>query len=233
MGKGEAEPKKTVARVGRKPRVSKDVMEHRVNAVYGWLVAGQRGARIYAAILAAAKFERERRAEALAAEPPKARPRFVWGDDNPPCGPRTAENYIAKAKERLELEGRELPKQGAQVLGLTWARLNDLYGRALADKRYTVCRQLIRDGAEIFGLVGAIKFQFVDPGASTGAPAGGDTSHLGESEYTTDQLERAWQELMTEAVTRYRAAGSPPALKAGPTPELARAIAADVVDRDD
>jgi hypothetical protein len=85
-------------------------------------------------------------------------PPLVWGVTPP--APRTVEKYIAKARAQLAHEGGVLAMRDAQkeALGLAWARINDLYGRALAKEKYTTCERLIRLTCDLFGVMGAIKF---------------------------------------------------------------------------
>jgi hypothetical protein len=185
------------ARPGPTP---KDVVERRLRAITRWLVDGHRPYRIFALVTEAAKLERKHRLEALAANLPV--PPFVW-DSTPPVSPRTVERYMAKVRAVFETEGRELPKKGAEVAGLTWARSNDLYNRALSEKRYATCRMILRDQMEMFGLIGAIKFQLVPPGEASIGPEP-DTTHLPESQWTEEQLNRGLADLLQLGLVRVR-----------------------------
>lgn len=180
------------------PRVTKAVGEKRVTLVAGWLIQGHRRATIVQLASEAAKKEAETRTEAIKARKPG--PPFVWGDDVPPCTAWQIDRYIASAKRQFEAEGRELTKRGVEVLGLTWQRSNDLYWRALAEKRYATCRMILRDQMEMFGLVGAIKVQLVDKGT-----AGDELDTLPETEHTEEQLNSQWRELLAVGLARVRA----------------------------
>jgi hypothetical protein len=199
--RGDEKPKSGGA-IGHRP--AKSVIDKRIDAIGAWLIQGHRTQTIQALVLEAAKIEAERRQKANETVPPAAAPPFVWGDVVPPVSTKTVEVYIRRARERFELTGRELPKKAVEVLGLTYEMLHDLYWRALADKRYTVCRQLIRDQMEMFGLVGAIKVQLVGNDQPTGA-AEPDTSHLPETEHTAEQLAAEWSKLLQAGLARVRA----------------------------
>jgi hypothetical protein len=183
-------------------RVSKAVLDKRVGVVANWLIQGHRNRTIYALVSESTKKEAERRATALKESKPL--PPFVWGDHDPPCSTHMIDEYIRKARVKFELTGRELTKKGVEVLGMTWERSNDLYWRALNEKRYGTCRMILRDQMEMFGLIGAIKVQLVAPGEGSGAESP-DTSHLPETEHTEEQLASAWRELLSMGLARVRA----------------------------
>lgn len=198
--------KPTRAENTRVQRVTKDVIEKRVRAVGEWLVQGHRARRIYLLVSEATKLERERRQTARAKSPPEPPPPFVWGDIDPPCSTRMIDVYVRKARDKFEAEGRELSKKGVEVLGITWARSNDLYWRALAAERYATCRMILRDQMEMFGLIGAIKVQLVEPGTASGAGAP-DTSHLPETSMTVEQINAEYRALIEIGLLRARQNG--------------------------
>ena len=111
----------------------------------------------------------------------------------------------ALAREQFAEEGRELTHAGAQLMGLQAARLNDLYGRALAEKRYSVCERLIRLSAELFGLFGALRVQL----NVTGETAAVAERDLPETSMTEDQLKNAWTTILLNAVKRVRERNGP------------------------
>lgn len=180
-------------------RVTKAIIDKRVSIVSGWLIQGHRFGVICQLAAEAAKKETEARTAAATAK--TAPPAYVWGVAAP--SERTLERYLASARAGFEAEGRELTRKGVEVLGLTWQRSNDLYWRALAEKRYATCRMILRDQMEMFGLIGAIKVQLVDKGTADGVEP--DTSHLPETEHTEEQLNRQWRELLVVGLARVRA----------------------------
>lgn len=193
----------------RGPRVSKTVMDARVSAILTWLARGVRTSRIYALVDEYTRLEAKTRREALAArasgaEDPPEPPPFVWGDVVPPCSHSQVKRYISKAREQLEAEGRDLSRRATEVLGHTWTMQADLYAAAFAEKRYSVCRAILRDRLETFGLIGAIKVQFVDPNAP-GGPAGHDVP---ESDYTEDQLRAEFIRMVRMGLTRAETDGT-------------------------
>lgn len=179
-------------------RVSNAVVDKRVSIIAGWLIQGHRNRTIWGLVSESTKLEAKRRADATADKPA---PPFVWGDIDPPCSNKQIDRYIARARKEFEITGRQLPKQAAEALGTLWERSNDLYWRALADKRYSACAKILRDQLELFGLVGAIKFQLVD------APAAGDVepSNVPETEHTEAQLAAQLRELVALGIARVRA----------------------------
>lgn len=165
-----------------------------------WFLYGHRPARIPELVARAAREERKKREEALKSGTDV--PPYVW-DADPLPSERTLKRYMARVREEFEREGRELPKRVAEVAALTWARSNDLYQKALVDKKYTTCRMILRDQMEMFGLIGAIKGQLVPLGDAAPVPDV-DTTHLPESQWTEEQLNRGMAELLNIGLLRIR-----------------------------
>jgi hypothetical protein len=181
----------------RARRVSQLARAQRIDAVYRLLVGGSKTSAILQAVAVAQRREAENRAAARAngeAEPP-----YVWGDDGPPSDRQVA-YYIAQAREQFATEGRELTHAGAQLIGLQAARLNDLYARAIAEKRYSVCERIIRLSAELFGLFGAVRVQLNLSDERT-PQADAD---LPETGMTEEQMQNAWASIVLTAVKRLR-----------------------------
>lgn len=200
----------TKPKAKRKPQA---VIIQRVSLIYQLIQNGQKKtADILRSVAANAAEERKARelareiASKLSAEQGKEiepnYPPFLWGDEEPPT--RTVEYYVKQAKELLEKEGRQIPRQGNLILGIQMARIADLYSRALVAKQYNICAKLIAETNEMFGIRGAVRLHLtVDE-----EPKSGTTEEeIFTAEMTEEQAvnEFAW---WREELDRRRAASS-------------------------
>lgn len=247
MAKGE---KKTRDRKAGEYRVSQAIRDKRLIAIAGWMAQGLRTKQIHAAVADAGRFEREHRAEYrealrlyqeaaargddMTTRPMPSPPALVWGELDPPVSTRQVDYYIRTARQNFRDDGRELSNEAAEVLGVTWHRLNDLYRRALDDKRYAVCERLIGRIVDIFGLRAADPIfrpsligrggigpdgqlpglpgqpvpipadEAIGPETGVGASPRGTVE---EGRYTPAQLAAEWDQLTTRALERLRATG--------------------------
>jgi hypothetical protein len=214
------ETKQPARRRGGGRRGSQHAVNQRVRAIAGWMIVGKRTSEIYRLVVEHAEKERRDRAtaretrarlerehadaSAAVAEgetPPPAPalpalPPVVWGDGKPPSE-RMIDYYIRKARQEFEKDGTTLSKSATAILGQTWARMNQLYARALHDKKYHVCVRVLELTTEIFGLKGAIKIQFL-----TEPQPDADETPTPESNMTEQQLVDEWRRLARVALMR-------------------------------
>lgn len=135
----------------RSKRMSDAVVTQRVNSIYQLLRNGVRKREeILRSIANAQKREAEELKKAGTDAARIARVQITWGQDRIPN--RTVDYYIHKAKIQLDEEGRAVPRQGDFILGVQMARINDLYARAYAAGKLTVCARLIEETNSMFGL---------------------------------------------------------------------------------
>lgn len=165
MRSDESEPKDRQPPRNTGGRTPDYIVEQRVSRVSFWMQQGHRTSAIYR--LAAKEHRLELAAFAAAKKARKKAdeyPPLVWATEDLPVGNRTIDAYIAKAKEQFEHSGRALSKDVATQFGVIMARLNDLYARALTEKRLSVAERLVRLHAELFAIAGSIRPSWIDAG---------------------------------------------------------------------
>jgi hypothetical protein len=189
------------------PKATQSQVSLRVQQVYSFLRDGQRTQDIYK--LCAIQREREIKARADwrngstdARGVRIAEPINAWGDDEMPKT-RQLDEYIRKAKLLIAAEGRELSKKGELVLGTTFARINDLYARALADKKYHACARLIEISIRLFGLDKAVAVQLLPDVPNEGKA----TTAQKVAAMTPESAFFALSEIASRALARARAQG--------------------------
>lgn len=161
-----------------------------------WMRVGHRTSAIYRLAAKAHKTEWTKREEMRRArKPADSFPPLVWALTSTPVGDRRIDEYIARAKELYEQEGRQLAKEPASAFGVVMARLNTLYAHALAEKRFSTCERLIRLHAELFGIPGSIQPMWLEPDA-------GATDDVPEVTTTEEQAEREMRALVDTAMRR-------------------------------
>lgn len=188
-------PRKRRGNGGRPPvgagfGVPQIVVEQRCLHVLQLVVAGSRRAQIVRSVAGAQGREKTERAKATAAGKPIDAVPYVWGDE--PIPERTLDRYIARAKAQLRVDAAALPKSGTYVLGLQWARINQLYNEALAAQRWYVCVKLIEIVNSMFGLNAAIRLQLNEDDSTPGS----GPNHLPRHTMTATQARDALGTLM-------------------------------------
>lgn len=182
-------------------RATQEQIRLRVQQIYVYLRDGLRAQQIYQ--LCAKQRELEIAARVKAKQGGQEGPPVVWGDDPLPSV-RQLNTYIQSAKKLIAVEGRELSKQAEYVLGSQYARILDVYSRALADKKYHAALRAIEQISRLFGLEGAIKLQILPP--QEGDDSAKQTPRR-VSELTPESAFSALQQLMTTALARAQAQG--------------------------
>lgn len=175
------------------------VVAKRVSAVYQLYIDGNQRPEMLAAV---AKQQKEEAAEREAARAKgKKLPPFVWGDE--PLPARTFRYYVAKAKQRLKNEGVQLlaPGQGDFIIGKNFARMDDVYQKALEEKRYEVCRKIIRDQLELCSLFGKITVSLsaLDQQPDEEETDEDESAEPGQAERTLEENARETAALLNEA----------------------------------
>lgn len=179
---------------GRGKKQNKAVIEKRVSAIYRLMTQGHRRPEILQIVNERAR--REARDRKTAQELAKEEPEFVWGDDGR-VAERTFDMYVRKAKLRLMEEGQKLGKQGDLILGIQMGRIADLYQRALSDRRYQVCANLIAEVNRMFALYGAVKIELT---GLNGGPV--QTQEVPASDLTVEQGARQMLAIVNQARVR-------------------------------
>lgn len=185
----------------------------RVAQIYAFLRDGQRTSEIYKLVAKMREIELKQKEDHEKGGLDRAgvrvpEPLVIWGNAPVPST-RTVDYYIAKAKEKIAEDGRELSKQGEYVLGAQYARVLDVYARALSDKKYHAALRAIEIVNRMFGLEGVVKVQLLPP--TDGEQQSSVKTPQKVAEMTPESAFIALNDMMSRALARAQQAGHLPA----------------------
>jgi hypothetical protein len=192
-------------------RASQSQVSLRVQQIYAFLRDGQRTSEIYKLCARMREIEQQQRLAWRSGKLDKAgvpvvEPLNVWGE-TPLPSTRTLDDYIKKAKKQIAEDGRELAKKGEYVLGAQYARILDVYSRALTDKKYHAALRAIEVLNRMFGLEGVVKVQLLPP---TEGESAGKTPVQRIAEMTPESAFLELQTIVSRALARAKEKGQLP-----------------------